>query len=434
MNMKALELLFGFDPSRHSLRKEIMGGLTTFFAMAYIMAANPSIFAALPDMPNGAVFTATALAAILGTLVMSVYAKKPFALAPGMGLNAFFVFSVCIGMGYSWQFAITAILIEGIIFLLMSVTHLRELVVYAIPQSMQKAIGAGIGLFMALIGLHNMGLVVGNESTLLALGDMSSPSVLLGFIGIVIVALLVVRNVIGGIMLGILITAVIGIPMGVTNIGGVVSMPESVSPLLCQFTWDGVFSWDMFVVVVTFLFFDFFDTLGSVVGLSIKTGMVDENGKIDRLDKILVSDAIATTVGACCGASTTTTFVESAAGVAVGGRTGLTSFVVAVCFALSLFLSPLFLSIPPSATGASLVIVGAMMVSPIKTIDWDDYSEAIPVFLTMIMMPFTYNIGYGIMMGVICYVLTKACTGKFRDVSITMWVISLLFLLKHIFM
>lgn len=426
--------LFGFDPKTNSVRTEIVAGITTFLTMAYILAVNPGIFSNIQGMPNGSVFTATALAAIVGTLAMSLYAKKPFGLAPGMGLNAFFVFTVCLGMGYSWQFALTAILIEGIIFIILSATKVREMIVNAIPASIKNAIGAGIGLYIAFIGLQNAGIIVNNDSTLVGLGALGSKTSILFIIGLFLTAILVVLKVKGGILIGMLVTTLVGIPMGVTKFAGLVSLPESISPIFCQFEWGHIFTWDMLVVVFTFLFIDMFDTIGTVVGVSVKSGMVDKDGHVDGISKILMADAVATTAGACFGTSTTTTYIESAAGVAEGGRTGLTSFVIALCFAIALLFSPVFLAIPSAATGAVLVIVGVMMMSPIRNIDWNDYSEAIPAFVTAVMMPLSYSIAHGIMLGMITYVVIKALTGKFKSISVMMWVLAVLFVLRYIFM
>lgn len=429
-----LKKLFGFDAAVNNVRTEIVAGITTFLTMAYILAVNPGIFSNLEGMPNGAVFTATALAAILGTLCMAIYAKKPFGLAPGMGLNAFFVFTVCLGMGYSWQFALTAILIEGLIFIILSATKVREMIVDAIPVSLKKAIGAGIGLYIAFIGLENAGIIVDNAATLVGLGDIKSATSVLFILGLLITSVLVVLNVKGGILIGMLVTTVIGIPFGITKFGGLISMPDSLAPIFCQFEWGQVLSWDMLIVVFTFLFIDMFDTIGTVVGVSVKSGMVDEKGKVDGISKILMADAVATTAGACFGTSTTTTYIESAAGVAEGGRTGLTAFVIAIGFAIALFFSPLFLAIPSAATGAVLVIVGVMMMSPIKEIDWNDYSEAIPAFITAVMMPLSYSIAHGILLGMIAYVVINAVAGKFKKISVTMWVLAVLFICRYIFM
>jgi len=413
-----------------------VAGVTTFLTMAYILAVNPGIFSALEPlgMPTNSVFTATALAAIVGTLVMAVYAKKPFGLAPGMGINAFFVFTVCLGMGYSWHFALTAVFVEGILFIILSLFKVRELIANAIPASLKAAIGAGIGLFIAFIGLHNSGIVADDQSTLITLGNFGDPSTLLSLIGLVICGALVVREVKGGLLWGILLTALIGIPLGVTHINGVVSAPPSVDPIFMKMEWSSVFTPDMFIVIFTFLFVDLFDTIGTVIGVSMKTGMVDKDGKVDGVGRMLMADAVATTTGAMLGTSTTTTYVESAAGVIVGGRTGLTAFVIACCFALSLFFSPLFLSIPSAATGPALVIVGVLMFYNVTEIEWEEPSETIPAFVTMIMMPLSYSISDGIMLGIIVYVLMNVCTGKkgIRKISPTIWVLFVLFVLRYV--
>ena len=431
-----LKKVFGFDPNVTSIRTEIIAGITTFLTMAYILAVNPGIFSALADqgMPTNAVFTATALAAIVGTLIMAVWAKKPFGLAPGMGLNAFFVYTVCLGMGFSWQFALTAILIEGIIFILLSIFKVRELIVDSIPTSMKAAISVGIGLYIAFIGLKSAGVIVHSDATFVTLFDLTDRSGLLALIGIFITGLLVVLNVKGGILWGILATTLIGIPMGVTQFNGVASVPPSIEPIFFKFEFHNIFTWDMLIVVFTFLFIDMFDTIGTVVGVSMKAGMVDENGKIDKIGRILMADAVATTVGSCMGASTTTTYIESAAGVGEGGRSGLTALVIACCFALALFLSPLFLAIPAAATGPALVIVGVMMCSSITKIDWNDYSESIPAFLTMLLMPLCYSISEGIMIGVIVYVILNGCSGhgRAKKISVTMWVLAILFVIRYL--
>lgn len=434
--MTMIQKLFGFDPAQHKVRTEILAGVTTFLTMAYILAVNPGIFSALEPlgMPTDAVYTATVLASVVGSLVMALYARKPFALAPGMGINAFFVFSVCLGMGRTWQFALTAVFIEGIIFILLSFFKIRELIANAIPACLKSAIGGGIGLFIAYIGLQNCGIIIADESTQVALANFDKPSILLALIGLVICGLMVVRNVRGGLLWGILLTSLIGIPMGVTHLDTIFSMPPSLSPVFLQFEWDHVLSWDMLVVVITFLFVDLFDTIGTVIAVSLKTGMVDKDGKIEGVGRMLMADAVATAAGACLGASTTTTYVESVAGVAVGGRTGLTPFVVAVCFALSLFFGPLFLAIPAAATGPALVIVGVMMCANVVAVNWADYSEAIPAFVTMLMMPLSYSISDGIMLGVIMFVLMKAGTGKkgLRQISPTVWVLFVIFVLRYV--
>jgi AGZA family xanthine/uracil permease-like MFS transporter len=365
---------------------------------------------------------------------MAFWGKLPFGLAPGMGLNAFFVYSVCLGMGYTWQFALTAVLLEGFIFILLTVTNVREAIVNAIPLSLRNAIGAGIGLFIAFIGLSSAGVVVNNESTLVALGDITSGSALLALIGLVITGFMFMRNVPGAILIGILVTMIIGIPMGVTEFKGIISKPESIAPIFCQFEWNKILSWDMLAVVVTFLFIDMFDTIGTVVGVSVRAGMIDKNGKVDGISRMLMADAVATVAGALFGTSTTTTYIESASGVTEGGRTGLTSFTVALLFALSLFFAPLFLAIPSAATGPVLVIVGVMMVMPIRDIEWDDYSEAIPAFITMLLMPLCYSISDGIMLGTITYVLLNALTGNGKKISYVLWALAILFVMRYTFM
>lgn len=431
-----IQKTFGMDPAKHSIRTEIIAGITTFLTMAYILAVNPSIFGALATqgMPTDAVFTATALAAIVGCLVMSIYAKKPFGLAPGMGLNAFFVFTVCLGMGHSWQMALTAIFLEGILFILLTITNVRKLIVDAIPMNLKRAIGAGIGLYIAFIGLKSAGIIISSDSTSVTLGPLSDSTSLLAIIGLLLTSVLVILKVRGGMLLGILVTTIIGMPMGVTHFNGLLSTPPSISSIFCQFEWSQIFSWDMVAIVFTFLFIDMFDTIGTVVGVSVKSGMVDEKGNVDGINKVLMADAVATVAGAMFGTSTTTTYIESASGVSEGGRTGLTSFTIAVCFAIALLFSPLFLAIPGAATGPVLFIVGVMMAAPVKEIDWEDYSEAIPAFVTMLLMPLAYSISDGIMLGMISYVVINAFTGKFKKVSVTMWILAVLFVLRYVLM
>ena len=423
------EKLFAFDSEKHTIRTEILAGLTTFLTMAYILAVNPSIFSAL-DMPKGAVFTATALAALIGTLVMALYAKKPFALAPGMGLNAFFVFTVCLTMGHSWQFALTAVFLK-----------VRSWILNAIPLSLKHAIGAGIGLFIAFIGLQNAGIIANNDSTLVALGDITHGAALLGLIGIAITGALVILKVRGSILLGILATAVIGLFIkdpetgkALTQFSGVISAPDSVAPIFCKFEWGSILSWDMLAVVFTFLFIDMFDTMGTIIGVHQSSGLIQKGGdEIPGVEKMFLADSIATVAGACFGTSTTTTYVESASGVGEGGRTGLTAFSTAVFFVLALFFSPIFLAIPGAATAPALIIVGVMMMGSVKSIHWEDYCKAIPAFVTLIMMPLAYSISDGILLGVISYVLCHAVAGKFKDISITMWILAALFVCKYIF-
>ena len=428
-----LNKLFGFDSKKHNVRTEIVAGVTTFLTMSYILAVNPSMFGLLEGMPAGAVFTTTALAAIIGTLAMALLAKLPFGLAPGMGLNAFFVFSVCMGMGYSWQFALTAVFIEGLIFILLTVTNIREAIVNAIPKNLRYAVGGGIGLFIAFIGMQNAGIIVKDAATIVALGDITSGTALLAMIGLVITGVLYALNVKGAMLIGILATTVIGIPMGITEFKGVVSTPESIEPIFCKFEWGNIFTLDMLVVVFTFLFIDMFDTIGTLIGVSTKANMVDENGRIPNLKQAFMADAIATTAGAVLGTSTTTTYVESAAGVAQGGRTGLTAFSIACCFAVALFFSPLFLSVPAAATAPVLILVGMLMMEPVRNIDFDDATEAIPSFITLVMMPLAYSISAGIMIGMISYVVVNLFCGKFKKLTPAMYILAILFILKYIF-
>ena len=441
-----LNKAFGFEAGKNNVRTEIVAGITTFLTMAYILAVNPSIFSALDGMPGGSVFTATALAAIIGTLVMALYAKKPFALAPGMGLNAFFVYTVCLTMGYSWQFALTAVLIEGFLFIILTLTKVRTWLLNAIPGTLKKAIGAGIGLFIAFIGLQNSGIIVNSDSTLVTLGKVTEGTALVAIIGLMITAGLVMLKVRGGILIGILATTIIGLFIkdpatgsAVTQLihndaGSVqlISLPQSVSPIFCKFDFSQILSWDMLVVVFTFLFIDMFDTMGTIIGVHQGAGLV-ERDEVEGMEKMFMADSIATVCGACLGTSTTTTYVESAAGVGEGGRTGLTAFSTAICFALALFLSPIFLAIPSAATAPALVIVGVMMMPSVKRIHWDDYCKAIPAFLTIILMPLAYSISDGILIGVIAYVITHALAGRFKDISIPMWVLAVLFILRYIF-
>lgn len=428
-----LNRLFGYDPTKTTIRTELLAGLTTFLTMSYILAVNPSMFSQLDGMPAGAVFTATALAAIIGSLVMAVWGKLPLGLAPGMGLNAFFVYTVCMGMGYSWQFALTAVFIEGILFILLTVSNLRSAIVNAIPASLKSAIGAGIGLFIAFIGLQNAEVIIRNEATLISLGDITSGNALLALIGLAITGWLVVKDVRGGLLIGILLTTLIGMPLGITKFNGIISMPHSISDIFMQFEWDNIFTLDMVVVVFTFLFIDLFDAIGTLVGVCSKANLMEPGGNIPRLHQAFMADSIATTAGACLGTSTTTIYVESASGVLQGGRTGLTAFAVACCFAIALFFSPLFLSIPAAATAPVLIIVGLFMLSPIKDIEFENYAESIPAFITIVMMPLAYSISDGILLGMISYVVLNLLCLNFKRITPTMYILAVMFILKYIF-
>lgn len=426
------EKYFKLKENGTNKRTEVIAGITTFLTMAYILAVNPSILSAT-GMDANALFTSTAIAAIVGTLIMALWAKLPFALAPGMGLNAFFAFSVVLGMGYSWQFALTAVLIEGIIFILLTLFNVREAIVDSIPKSVKTAISAGIGLFIAFIGLQNAGVVVKNDATLVHLGDITTGSALLAMIGLVVTSVLIVKKIKGDLLIGIVLTALIGIPMGITQINGIVSTPPSIAPIFLQFEFTNILSFDMLIVVFTFLFVDIFDTLGTLVGVSTKANMLDKNGNVPNIKKAFMADALGTTFGAMLGTSTVTTYVESAAGVSEGGRTGMTSLITAICFAVALFFAPVFLAIPGAATAPALILVGLFMIAPIKELDFNDYSESIPAFICILAMPLTYSIAEGITLGVLSYVFINALAGKFKKLSIGMYILAILFILKYIF-
>ncbi len=432
MKKSILEKLFGFNPKEHKVKTEVMAGITTFFTMAYILAVNPSILAAA-GMDTGAVFTVTVIISALATLLMAVYAKLPFALAPGMGLNAFFAYTICVSMGYSWQMALTAVLLEGIIFILLTLTNLREKIVYSIPRSLHVAIGAGIGLFILFLGMQNGNLVVRNEATMVALGDITSGPGLLCCIGLLITATLMYKKVPGAMLYGIVLTTLIGIPMGVTKYNGIFSLPPNPESIMFKFDISFVKTIDFWVVCFTLLFVDMFDTIGTLVGVGEHTDMRDKKtGKMPWMKKAFLVDAVGTTAGAMMGSSTVTTFIESTAGIAVGGRTGLTSFVVACCFVLSLFLSPLFISMPGAATGPILILVGFLMLSGMSKIDFSDYSESIPSVLCITTMAFACCISSGIAVGLISYVAIKVLSGKAKKVSIPTYILTILFILKFI--
>jgi len=435
-----LEKHFRLKENNTDVKTEILAGITTFMTMAYILIVNPDILSAT-GMDKGGIFTATALSAFIATLIMALYAKHPFALAPGMGLNAFFAFTIVLGpMGRSWQFALTAVLIEGIIFILLSVVKAREAIFDAIPMNLKNAVSVGIGLFIAFIGLSSAEIIVAGDGVLIGLGNLKEPSAVLTIIGLVITGLLLANNVRGSLLIGIILTTIIGIPMGVTvvpegfSLASFVSLPPSLKPVAFQFVgWDEIFSFDMLVVLFTFLFVDIFDTVGTLVGVASKAEMLDENGRLPRVGRALLADAIGTVAGACLGTSTVTTFVESASGVAEGGRTGLTALSTAIMFGLSLFFAPIFTMVPSAATAPVLVIVGLFMMSPIKKIDLDDYTEAIPAFLTIIMMPFAYSIAEGIVFGMVSYVVLKILARRGKEVSPIMFVLAALFVLRIIF-
>lgn len=427
-----LQKLFGFDPKKSTVKTEIMAGITTFLSMAYILAVNPDILSAA-GMDKGAVFTTTVAISAITTILMALIAKLPFALAPGMGLNAFFAYTVCLIMGYSWQFALTAVFLEGLIFILLTVTNVREKIVDIIPTTLKNAISVGIGLFIAFIGLKSANIIINDDATLVKLGDITSGAALLGVIGIVITSILLVKKVKGGLLFGILITTIIGIPMGVTTLNGIISTPPSIEPILFKFEWDKIFTTDMVIVVFTFLFVDLFDTIGTLIGVSTRAGLM-KNGKIPRLKQAFLVDAIGTTGGAIMGTSTVTTFVESAAGVEEGGRSGLTAFVSGVCFLLAIFFAPFFLAIPASATAPVLVLVGLMMMASVVKIDFNNFSESVPAFLCIICMPLCYSISDGIILGHLCYVILNTLCGNWKKVTVGMYILAAMFMLKFIFL
>lgn len=409
-----------------NLKTEVLAGITTFLTMAYILIVNPLILGDA-GMDMGAVFTATAIASAVATFVMAIFANLPIALAPGMGLNAFFAYAVVLGMGYSWEMALAAVFIEGLIFIGMSVFDVRESIVNSIPLNVKKAISVGIGLFIAFIGLQNAGIIVAYEATVVSLGDMTSGPALLAMAGLFIIGTLLALKVRGAILLGILATTAIGIPFGLTSLpSGSWSVP-SLAPTFLQFDFSSLLSMDMLIVIATFLFVDIFDTAGTLIGVTTKGKMLDENGEVPKAKQALIADSVGTTLGAMLGTSTVTSYIESASGMTEGGKTGLTSMTVGVLFLLSLFLSPLFLMVPGAATAAALIIVGLFMATTIKDIDFEDYTEALPAFMTMIMMPLTYSISDGIMFGVVSYVGLKVLTGRYREVSKVAYVLAAVF-------
>ena len=429
------EKLFKLKENKTNMRTEIIAGITTFMTMAYILVVNPSILGLEGvGMDPGGVFTATALSAAIATLVMALVANLPFALAPGMGLNAFFMFTVVIGMEKSWQFAITAVFIEGLIFILLSLFNIRSAILNCIPKSIKHAISVGIGLFIAFIGLSGeyVGIIVKDPDTTVSLGNIFEGTALLAIIGILLTGILVVRKVRGGLLIGILVTTLIGIPLGVTNLsmfdaGQLFKIP-SLEHVFFKFVgFKEIFTWEMLTVLLTFLFLDMFNTVGTLIGVSDKAGFLDENGDLPNAKGALLADAIGTTVGAVLGTSTVTTYVESASGVAEGGRTGMTSFTTAMMFLLSLLFAPVFLLVPAAATAPVLFIVGLFMMSPITKIDWEDYSEALPAFITIIMMPLTYSISHGIALGVIAYTVIKIGSNKIKDINPLTYVVTAIF-------
>lgn len=424
-----LEKLFGFNKNETNVRTEIFAGLTTFLTMAYILAVNPNILGET-GMDREALFTTTVLMSFFATALMALYGKLPLALAPGMGLNAFFAYTICLTLGFTWQFALTAVLLEGIIFIILTVTNLRKMIMNILPETIKKSIGVGIGLYIAFIGLKNAGVIVGNSATLVSLGDVTSGSGLLALIGIIITSALLIRNVKGALFFGIIATTLIGIPMGETKFNGVFSTPPSIGPIFWKFDWAGIFTKEMAYVVFTMLFVDLFGCMGTIIGVTNQ--MKNDEGKFQRLKKAFMVDAISTTVGAMFGTSAVSTYVESASGINAGGRSGLTSMATALCFLASLFLAPVFLAIPSAAVAPVLVLVGLMMMSAIIELDFNDYTESIPAFMCIVMMPLTYSIAEGIILGLLSYVFINALSGNLKKVSAGMYILAALFILKYV--
>lgn len=429
-----IEKFFKLKGNSTTVKTEFIAGITTFLTMVYILVVNPAILSET-GMNRDALFTATALAAIAGTLIMAFWANLPFALAPGMGLNAFFAYTIVIGMGYSWQLALTAVFVEGLLFVLLTVVNVREAIIDSIPMNLKYAISVGIGLFIALIGFSNAEIIVDNPDTLVKLGDFSNPNVWIALFGLILIGFLLYKKVKAALLIGMLVSALAAIPLGIAHLpeGKYISLPPSIEPVLFKFNIEHLFSLDMLLVLFTFLFIDMFDTVGTLIGVASKTNMLDKTGKMPRAKQALFADSIGTTLGAIFGTSTVTTYVESTAGISEGGKTGLTAFVVALFFGLALFFAPVFLMIPKAATAPVLIIVGLMMTSPVRKIDLNDYTEAIPAFLTFIIMPFAMSIAEGIMFGVLSYVILKVITGQARNVSVLLYILSVVFVLKLIF-
>lgn len=428
-----LEKLFKLKEHKTTVRVEIVAGIITFLTMSYILVVNPNILSAT-GMDRSALFTATAVAAILGTLFMAFIPNLPIAQAPGMGLNSFFAFSVVLGLGYNWQMALTAVFIQGIIFVLLTFFNIRELIVRSIPSTIKYAIPAGIGLFITFLGLQNAGIIVSDENTMITLGAMSNPHVWVALLGLILTAVLYYKRVHGAFLIGIASATIFAVILGLVQVpeGSLVSLPPDISPVFLKFEWANIFTFDMVIVVFTFLFVNLFDTIGTLLGVASKIGITDKDGNFPQIKKALFADALGTLFGAVVGTSTVTSYVESASGVAVGGRTGLTALSTAVMFALALFLAPIFLMVPASATAPALILVGLFMLTSVVKINFEDMTEALPAFLTMIMMPFAFSIAQGIVFGMLSFVFMKALSGKWKHISVTMWVIFVLFIVKMV--
>ena len=434
--MNKIYTLLGFDPTKHSVKTEVMAGITTFLTMTYILAVNPLILSDA-GMDKGALFSATVVSSVIATLVMALYARLPYALAPSMGLNAFFAYTLVLAMGYTWQQALTAVFFEGIAFIILTLLRVREAIVEAIPINLRYAISVGIGLFIAYIGLKNGGVIVSNDATMTALGPWNATT-LIAVAGILLGGVLMAIKVRGALFYTIIIMTLIGIPFGVTQVPenfSIISAPQSMESIAFKLDFSRFLSLDLnyYVVVFALLFMDLFNTLGTLIGTATSAGMVDKKtGRIHGLNKALMADAVGTAAGALCGTSTVTTYVESSAGVMEGGRTGMTSFTIAMLFLIALFFSPLFLIIPAAATTSALILVGVLMIKSVKDIDFSDVTEALPVFVTIISMPLTYSISDGIVLGMLSYVIIKVCCGRYREPSIAMYILSAFFILNYI--
>ena len=431
--MTFLEKALGFNPKSMKLRTEIIAGATTFLTMSYILAVNPSILATT-GMDKGALFTGTALAAAIATLLLAFMAKLPFAQAPSMGLNAFFAYTLCVSLKFTWQQSLAIMLIEGILFIVITFFNVREMILNAIPTNLRYAISAGIGMFIAFIGLKNANIIVDNDATLVGLGAFT-PNCILGIIAILLSGALMARNVKGSLFWGIIITTIIGILMGVTvfpNGWLPVSAPQDITPIFCKFDFSSLLNLKTVLVVFSLLLINIFDTIGTLMGLADKTGIVEANGNIPHVKEAMMSDAIGTTCGAMLGSSTLTTYVESASGIAEGGRSGVTAFTVGIFFIIALFLSPIFLLIPSAATSGALVMVGVLMIDSVKKIDLQDITESFPAFITMITMVLCYSIADGICLGILAYVFMKTCTRRWKDLNWTLIILAVLFVLNFI--
>ncbi len=428
-----LDKFFAVSERGSTIRTELLAGLTTFMTMAYILAVNPSILGQT-GMDGPSVFVATAITSAIATAIMAIAANLPIALAPSMGLNAFFAFTIVLGMGYSWKFALTAIFIEGVIFILLTLTDLRKAIMLCIPDAMKKAITVGIGLFIAFIGLKSAGIVINSDATLVTAGSFSDPGIIVAVVGTLITGILLCYKVRGALLYGIFIATIVGIPLGVTKLDSfdsslLFSVP-SIAPTFLQFEWHQVLSIDMLLIVIAILFANLFDTLGGLLGLATKANILDEKGEVPNMKSAFMADAVGTTLGATLGTATIAVYVESASGVAEGGKTGLTALTVAILFFIALFLSPIFLLIPTQATAAALILVGLFMLSPITEIDFNDFHQSIPAFFTLIMMPLTYSIVNGIMWGLLAHVILSLTTGKARELSIISYILAVIFIAK----